>query len=140
MSSSLWAWPPEATARIPVLVPYPKIASMRRSARTSGLRVELPATEVTAFRQPVRSTASLSMSISGTEPHRRLTSFLIFRRFLGSSAGPIFVSLIAPDLRSLISTQSSLGSAVSNASSSARISAFNSAMKSLGSSGLRSSA
>ncbi|MGP3921095.1 hypothetical protein [Nonomuraea sp. 10N515B] len=113
---------------------------MSRSARTSGLRLEPPTTEVTAFRQPVRSTASFSMSISGTEPQRRLTSFLIRRRFRGSSAGPSFVSLIAPDLRSEIANQSSFGSAVSNASSSARISALNSAMKSFGSSGLRSSA
>ncbi|MFF4621644.1 hypothetical protein [Nonomuraea jabiensis] len=48
--------------------------------------------------------------------------------------------MIAPDLRSPIANQSSFGSAVFSASSSARISAFNTAMKSFGSSGSGSSA
>ena len=39
---------------------------------TSGERLPPPETEVTASRQPVRSTASFSMSMSGTMPHRAL--------------------------------------------------------------------
>src|SRR5664279_2914430 len=62
------------------------MASSNRSASTCGGRSPRPAAEVTPVRQPVRSTASLSMSISGTVPHRVRTWFLSRRRLRGSGA------------------------------------------------------
>ena len=65
-------------------------------ASTPGSRSPRAAAEVTAVRQPVRSTASLSMSISGTVPHRAAISFFSRRRLRGSGAASSGVSLIAP--------------------------------------------
>ena len=60
-----------------------------------------------ASRQPVRSAASFSMSISGTVPHRPVDLALSRRRFRGSGSGVQRVSLIAPGFgRSAIFTQS----------------------------------
>ena len=110
---------------------------MSRSASVSGGRVPLPATEVTACRQPVRSAVSFSTSISGTAAHRRATSFLTRRRLRGSGAASSGVSRIAPAARSAISTQSRSGSASSSPASAAVISSRRAPVNSPGSSGLR---
>jgi len=102
-----------------------------------GGRVPVPATEVTACRQPVRGTVSFSTSISGTAAHRRATSFLIRRRLRGSGAASSGVSLIAPAGRSVMSTQSRPGSASSSSPSAAVISWRRAPENSAGSSGLR---
>jgi hypothetical protein len=99
--------------------------------------VPLPATEVTARRQPVRSTVSFSTSISGTVAHRRATSFLIRRRFPGSGAACSGVSRIAPAGRSVMSTQGRPGTASSSSPSAAVISLRKAPVNSAGSSGLR---
>ncbi|WP_433427440.1 hypothetical protein [Nonomuraea sp. CA-141351] len=44
---------------------------MSRSARTSGLRVKLPATEMTAFRQLVRSQAATILTEAAESPDGR---------------------------------------------------------------------
>ena len=106
-------------------------------SRCSG-RLPWPATEVTDRRQPVRRTASLSMSISGTVPHLAWTACLSRRRFRGSCTASSGVSLIVPLARSLICSQSQLGSAWWRASSSVRICSPSSSMNAVGSRGLRS--
>jgi hypothetical protein len=72
------------------------MASISRSASTSTASVPLPATALTAFRQPVRKTASFRMSISATVPQRRCTSALIRRKLRGSGAASYLVSVMAP--------------------------------------------
>lgn len=62
------------------------MASISRSASTSTGSVPLPATALIWFKQPVRRTASLRMSISATVPQRRRTSSLMRRRLRGSGA------------------------------------------------------
>ena len=98
---------------------------------------------VKALRQPVRRQVSVSMSISGTTPHRSRIAVFSRRRFRGSGAASSGVSVDRPGLRPLGDLQpgealsgSALFSADSSASSSSRISAANR----LGSSGLRSRA
>jgi hypothetical protein len=51
------------------------------------------------------------MSISGITPHRVWTCDFSFRRLCGSAAGGSGASLIAPCLRSAISSQPAFGSA-----------------------------
>jgi hypothetical protein len=96
---------------------------------------------VKALRQPVRRQVSVSMSISGTTPHRSRIAVFSRRRFRGSGAASSGVTWIAPAARrSAIFSQarpfppSALFSADSSAFSSSRISSVNR----LGSSGLRS--
>lgn len=60
------------------------MASNSRSARASGRMLPPVLTDVIAFRQLVRSTVSLSMSISATVPQRRRTSVFTTRRLRGS--------------------------------------------------------
>jgi hypothetical protein len=98
---------------------------------------------VKTFRQPVRRQVSVSMSISGTTPHRARIAVFSRRRFRGSGAASSGVRRIAPALRrSAICSQarpvppSASFSTDSSASSSSRISPVNR----LGSSGLRSRA
>jgi hypothetical protein len=85
----------------------------------------------------VRSTASFSMSTSGTAVYRRPTSALILRRFRGSGAASSGVSLIAQAGRSAISSQSRPGSSPSSAASDSSISRCSLPMNSDGSRGLR---
>ena len=114
-------------------------ASNSRSATTARSRSVRPAVLATWSRQPVRSTASLSMSINGTVPHRVRMSFFNARRFRGSGAASSGVSLIGPCLpRSMMSTQSRPGSCSSRVASSPRSSSWSSSMNAVGSSGLRS--
>ena len=92
-----------------------------------------------AFRQPVRSAVSASMSSSGTVPQRALTAALSRRRLRGSEAASSGVRMIAPPfLRSLICSQSRAGSASLSAASSVSISSRSSPVNAAGSSGLRS--
>ena len=67
---------------------------------TPGSRSPRAAAEVAAVRQPVRSTASLSMPISGTVPHRAVISFFSSRRLRGSGAASSGVSLMLPSRHS----------------------------------------
>lgn len=115
------------------------MTSSRRSASTSGERLPPPETEVTASRHPVRSTASFNMSTSGTMPQRRCTSALILRRLRGSGWASAAVSRIAPDFRSAMSSQDSLGILSLSRVSSAVICSRNSSTNTAASSGLRSS-
>lgn len=92
---------------------------------------------VTDRRQPVRNTASLSMSINGTVPHLACTARFSWRRFRGSGTASSGVSLIAPLDRSLIDSQSHVGNARWSSSSSVRICSRSSSMNAVGSSGLR---
>ncbi|MFE9123168.1 hypothetical protein [Streptomyces sp. NPDC007172] len=115
------------------------MTSNRRSASTSAERLPPPETEVTASRQPVRSTASFSMSTSGTMPHRRCTSALILRRLRGSGWASAAVSRIAPDFRSVMSSQDSFGILSLSRVSSAVICSRSSSTNTAASSGLRSS-
>ena len=133
------------TISLPATAPRPQVLTAleaqnsSRSASTCASRLPPPDTEVTASRQPVRSTASLSMSTRATVPHRRWTSALIRRRFRASGWAGAAVSRIAPDARSEISSQDSSGSASLSAVSSASSWSRSSPMKTAGSSGLRSS-
>ncbi|MGI8415916.1 MAG: hypothetical protein ACR2P2_06830 [Nakamurella sp.] len=104
-------------------------------ASTSGGMLPPVASEVTVSRHPVRRTASLSMSISGTLPQRRSTSALMRRRFRGSGWAGTGVSLIVADRRSVICTRPSCGSAASSVLICSRSPSTNTA----GSKGLRSS-
>ena len=115
------------------------MAGISFSARTSTGMLPPPTTEVTCLRQPVRRIASLSMSISGTPSHLRRTSPLIRRRLRGSGEASGAANRIAPALRSVMSTHSRPGKAVSKALSSASISARSAWVKALGSRGLCSS-
>ncbi|MEV7872630.1 hypothetical protein AB0P17_42480 [Streptomyces sp. NPDC088124] len=90
-------------------------------------------------RQPVRSTASFSMSTSGTMPHRLCTSALILRRLRGSGWASAAVSRIAPDFRSAMSSQDSFGIWSLSRASSAVICSRSSSTNATASSGLRSS-
>ena len=61
---------------------------------------------------PVRSAASVTMSISGTWPQRSRTAFFRRRRLRGSGWASRAVSWIAPLLRSVIRSQSRSGQRV----------------------------
>lgn len=79
------------------------------------------------------------MSISATVPQRRCTSALIRRKLRGSGAASYLVSAMAPDARSVMSSQSRDGIVVSSCAKAAVISSRRSSMKTVGSSGMRSS-
>ncbi len=75
------------------------MSSRSRSNGTCGSRWFWVPAGVKTFRQPVRRQVSVSMSISGTTPHRARIAVFSRRRFRGSGAASSGVRWIAPALR-----------------------------------------